>query len=521
MKKCIFLSVSGQTPQIITETLFKLREEGREIVDIYVVTTSTGKNNILKCLLGIDPNDGSTVGKNIFIEMSREYGWNEITLNKDKIGVFTDNTDRQLEDIRTDEDERIAADFLFQTVYDLEQNYPDIPIVASIAGGRKTMSYLMGTVMSILGRKDDELTHVLVDPRFENIDIQKSGGQFYYPSKEPKTYYTRQTPFCPALEIDGSTAAVELSFIPYIRMNHFLKESKQWKKLMSSKRRNDIYSHSIEYINSEMTLNISDVFITLDFKNSAICVEIKKQIRPATYRIELKPIQFALYAMLLDYMINKHKKVKTPANQRIDKDERFNNWIQIYSYLPVDLSNIEAFRFQDQIEEEINDIIDEVNNNIENSAKDPYTLDKIKNFKLENGEECDAYALAYQAVYDAWFVYKNNVKLDKRMSYGIGNKNGEKKVIQLHHTYGTFIDSQYELWRSWERGINSAIAESNCPETVARLISVSEKDGSYIIGQQSSILSDEGINLILSDKQFDLSEVKPARFTPLVSRKKV
>ena len=84
MKKCIFLSVSGQTPQIITETLFKLREEGREIVDIYVVTTSTGKNNILKCLLGIDPNDGSTVGKNIFIEMSREYGWNEITLNKDK-----------------------------------------------------------------------------------------------------------------------------------------------------------------------------------------------------------------------------------------------------------------------------------------------------------------------------------------------------------------------------------------------------------------------------------------------------
>ena len=270
MKKCIFLSVSGQTPQIITETLFKLREEGREIVDIYVVTTSTGKNNILKCLLGIDPNDGSTVGKNIFIEMSREYGWNEITLNKDKIRVFTDNTDRQLEDIRTDEDERIAADFLFQTVYDLEQNYPDIPIVASIAGGRKTMSYLMGTVMSILGRKDDELTHVLVDPRFENIDIQKSGGQFYYPSKEPKTYYTRQTPFCPALEIDGSTAAVELSFIPYIRMNHFLKESKQWKKLMSSKRRNDIYSHSIEYINSEMTLNISDVFITLDFKNSAI-----------------------------------------------------------------------------------------------------------------------------------------------------------------------------------------------------------------------------------------------------------
>ena len=110
MKKCIFLSVSGQTPQIITETLFKLREEGREIVDIYVVTTSTGKNNILKCLLGIDPNDGSTVGKNIFIEMSREYGWNEITLNKDKIRVFTDNTDRQLEDIRTDEDERIAAD---------------------------------------------------------------------------------------------------------------------------------------------------------------------------------------------------------------------------------------------------------------------------------------------------------------------------------------------------------------------------------------------------------------------------
>lgn len=514
MKKCIFLSVSGQTPQIITETLFKLRQEAREIVDMYVVTTTTGKNNILRNLLGVDQS-GSTTGKNIFIEMSREHGWTDITLNQDNILVFTDNGDRYLDDIRTDEDERIAADFLFKTVYDLEQKYPDIPIVASIAGGRKTMSYLMGTVMSILGRKDDELTHVLVDPRYETIDVQKSGGQFYYPSRNPKTYYTRQMGTIPSQEIDGSTAVIELSYIPYIRMNHFLKESKQWKKLMSSKRSSDIYSQSIEYINSEMTLNISDVFVKLDFKNSALIVEVRKQIRPATYIIELKPIQFAFYAMLLDYRNNRGQEVKTPANFK-NYGDLLDNWIQVFSYLPVDLSNIAAFRFQKQIQDDVNDIIDKVNCNIENAVKDPYIFN-------DNTEEYSAFGMIYEAVYDAWEIYKINAKLDKRLGSGIGIKYGKKKESQMNHTYGMFADAQYELWRTWERGINSAINESNCPETVMKLISVSEKDGCYIIGQPSNSLARDGRNLNLSDNQFNLSEVEEQkiRFVPLAIKRKI
>ena len=41
---------------------------------------------------------------------------------------------------------------------------PDTRIHASLAGGRKTMSFYMGYAMSLLGREQDELSHVLISP---------------------------------------------------------------------------------------------------------------------------------------------------------------------------------------------------------------------------------------------------------------------------------------------------------------------------------------------------------------------
>lgn len=64
-KKYILLAVSGETPQIITETFFKLKETGYGIHEIHVITTVRGKNNLL-ALLSDDPE------KDIFLKMCSE-----------------------------------------------------------------------------------------------------------------------------------------------------------------------------------------------------------------------------------------------------------------------------------------------------------------------------------------------------------------------------------------------------------------------------------------------------------------
>ena len=53
--KHILVTLSGNTPQIVTETLFALRiKEGIPITAIYLITTKKGKENALKALAGED-----------------------------------------------------------------------------------------------------------------------------------------------------------------------------------------------------------------------------------------------------------------------------------------------------------------------------------------------------------------------------------------------------------------------------------------------------------------------------------
>jgi CRISPR-associated protein (TIGR02584 family) len=52
---------------------------------------------------------------------------------------------------------------------------PDCAIHASIAGGRKTMGFYLGYALSLFGRPQDRLSHVLVSSPFE------SNQNFFYP----------------------------------------------------------------------------------------------------------------------------------------------------------------------------------------------------------------------------------------------------------------------------------------------------------------------------------------------------
>lgn len=85
----------------------------------------------------------------------------------------------------------------------------DTVVLASIAGGRKTMSALLFSCMSLLGREDDKVFHVLLPPEFE-------GGvepPMYYPVKGV-TYTNIHT----GKKYKSDKYHSELFEVPFVRM---------------------------------------------------------------------------------------------------------------------------------------------------------------------------------------------------------------------------------------------------------------------------------------------------------------
>lgn len=80
-------------------------------------------------------------------------------------------------------------------------------IHTSLAGGRKSMSFFIGNMMNLLGRKGDELSHVLVSQQAEYC------SNFFYPTKASKTLTPRIGD-----EFDASQETVSLAQIPFLRM---------------------------------------------------------------------------------------------------------------------------------------------------------------------------------------------------------------------------------------------------------------------------------------------------------------
>jgi CRISPR-associated protein (TIGR02584 family) len=102
----------------------------------------------------------------------------------DDIRVFTRADARgrsvELEDIRTPADNEAAADFLLDALRPFTEN-EDVRLVCSLAGGRKTMGALLYACLSLIGREDDRLTHVLVNEPFDDPRLQP---RFYFPTDD-------------------------------------------------------------------------------------------------------------------------------------------------------------------------------------------------------------------------------------------------------------------------------------------------------------------------------------------------
>lgn len=202
----ILLCVTGLSPQVLTETCFALvkRTPAPWIpTEIHVITTKAGADNARLNLL--------SESKGWFHRLCADYQLPPIRFDVQNIHVIKDRAGVMLSDIRSQSDNEDAADFICQKVRDLTADSTS-ELHVSIAGGRKTMGYYLGYALSLFGREQDRLSHVLVSAPFEN------SPQFYYPTPYEMPIDTRQGD--KMLTLDARDAIVELADIPFVRLRH-------------------------------------------------------------------------------------------------------------------------------------------------------------------------------------------------------------------------------------------------------------------------------------------------------------
>ena len=195
-KRKILVAVTGMSPQIVTETLFALvTQKDWRPDEVHVLTTGVGAENIRSALFA----DGH------FARFCADYAPAGIVFTQDNIHLIRDTAGNVLDDIRTPEENNLAADMIVRFIRDccLAE---DTALHVSIAGGRKSMGFYIGYALSLFGRAQDSLSHVLINAPFEG------NRDFFFPPRVPQLIATPQG------DISTAQADVMLADIPFVRM---------------------------------------------------------------------------------------------------------------------------------------------------------------------------------------------------------------------------------------------------------------------------------------------------------------
>lgn len=201
----ILLAVTGLSPQVVTETLHALavRSERSFVpTEIHLITTAEGAQRARLSLLSDKPG--------WFHRLRKDFSLPEISFNSDQIHVLRDMNAEPLNDIRSQADNLACADFITETVRELTAD-ENSALHVSIAGGRKTMGFFLGYALSLFGRPQDRLSHVLVSEPFEN------SWNFFYPTPYENIIETSGKKL-----VDTRDARLSLADIPFVSLRHGL-----------------------------------------------------------------------------------------------------------------------------------------------------------------------------------------------------------------------------------------------------------------------------------------------------------
>lgn len=252
----ILLVSSGLTPQVVTETIYALAVKPDDPwipTEVHLVTTRQGKEIVRHALL--NPEHGH------FHALINEYHLPKIVFSMKNVHVIRNEKGNLLNDICSEADNQGCADTMVNIVREVTSD-PKSAVHVSIAGGRKTMGYYLGYALSLYGREQDKLSHVLVNQPYE------SHPDFYYPTLKSRLIQGRGER---ARVYDACEAKISLAEIPFVRLRDGLPLSLQKGKS----------SFSLTVKSAQNALSSSELIIDLKRRLLSISGEIITDMAPA------------------------------------------------------------------------------------------------------------------------------------------------------------------------------------------------------------------------------------------------
>ncbi|VVM07197.1 hypothetical protein MAMC_01489 [Methylacidimicrobium cyclopophantes] len=291
-REIVLLAVTGMAPAVVTETVWALAHEHPPVLPhrICILTTSAGKRCAEEELFSPSPAfGGCSVWEILRQTLLRDREDRSPRLIFDEIRLLghpdpREGRRRPLEDIRRASENEALADALLEEVRRISEN-PDTALIASIAGGRKTMSALLYACVSLLGRPQDRVTHVLVN---EPFDDPRLSPRFYFPTC-PASRHSFPIPGKRALRTISSDAAqIELADIPFVPL-----------RLLFPKQIGSFPGHFTTLVES-----CSERLSSLARKPRVSLQEDRPFLIVDGRSVSLSPREYLLYAFLLDRLRN-------------------------------------------------------------------------------------------------------------------------------------------------------------------------------------------------------------------------
>jgi len=215
-KQVVLLSLVGTAPAVLTETVWALAHQEDPVIPdrIIAITTSTGAARIREKVF----NDGhwEQMLKDLSADGAEIEGKLRFGPIAESIRVFPDaSRSRELDDIRSAEDNEAVAELFMEIIRSFVEN-DSIRLIVSIAGGRKTTSALLYSVMSLLGRAEDQIHHILID------DEWVFQPDFMYPGCKG-VFTDKQT----GKSLSSKDAKLQLVDVPFVPLRYLFERELQ------------------------------------------------------------------------------------------------------------------------------------------------------------------------------------------------------------------------------------------------------------------------------------------------------
>jgi CRISPR-associated protein (TIGR02584 family) len=211
-ERIILFAIVGTSPAVLTETIYVLASQSPPLVphEIAVVTTTKGREKIVSQLL-VPPKPGTNTPWNHFAMEMLKRGLDpdgRLAFGEASIRCIpAKNRSSFLDDVGSKEESALLADFLLSELRRFTED-PGTRVVASIAGGRKTMSALLLSCMTLLARPQDSVCHVLVSPPYEDSRLSPP---FLFPE-------TRLSHVLDGKKLPSSKARIDLIDVPFVKI---------------------------------------------------------------------------------------------------------------------------------------------------------------------------------------------------------------------------------------------------------------------------------------------------------------